>query len=190
MKQLLVASLALALIGTLPGCAAVVAGGAAAVVVATDRRSSAVQLEDSNIEVKGSSRLKEQLQNRAAIDIVSFNQKVLLVGYVVDEATKADAERVMRALPGVRQIYNEVQVGSMSSGSQQYMEDSYLTTKVKTGLAEKVQSLNPNHVKVTTEAGTVFLMGLLRPAEASIAVDVAATTSGVKKVVKLFEYID
>lgn len=189
MKRILAASLALALIGTLPGCAAVVAGGAAAAVVATDRRSSAVQLEDSNIEFKGSARLKEQLPNRATIDVISFNQKVLLVGYVQEESGKGDAERVMRAVPGVRQIYNELLVGNAGS-SQQYVEDSYLTTKVKTRLVEKAQSLNPNHIKVTTEAGTVFLMGLVRPAEADIAVDVASTTSGVKKVVKLFEYID
>jgi osmotically-inducible protein OsmY len=190
MKRILAASLALALIGTLPGCAAVVAGGAAAAVVATDRRSSAVQLEDSNIEMKGSSRLKEQLQSRATIDVISYNQKVLLVGYVLEESGKSEADRVMRAVPGVRQIYNELQVGNTGSGSQQYLEDSYLTTKVKTRLVEKAQSLNPNHIKVTTEAGTVFLMGLVRPAEAEIAVDVASTTSGVKKVVKLFEYID
>jgi hypothetical protein len=39
-----------------------------------------------------------------------------------------------------------------------------------------------------TEAGVVYLLGMVTEAEADAATDLARTTSGVRKVVKAFEY--
>lgn len=183
---LLIAALLGSVLLNLQGCAAVVAGAAAGAIVATDRRSSAVQLDDQTIELKGSARLREQLPTQAKVDVTSFNRKVLLTGHANDDTARAEVERVMRAVPGVTQLYNEIIIGN----SGQYLDDAYVSTKVKARLLEVSQTLNPNHVKITTEAGTVYLMGLVKQEEAEAAVNIAASTSGVKKVVKLFEYLN
>ena len=178
---------ALLLASTLNGCAVLVAGAAAGALVATDRRSSAVQLDDQSIEMKGDARLREQLPVEARIYLTSYNHKVLITGHVSNDSAKAEAERVVRASPHVGQIYNELIVGSRA-GNAPYLNDTLLTSRVKTRLLEKSQQLYLNHVKVTSEAGIVYLMGQLTPAEAEAAVEIAATTSGVERVVKLFEY--
>ncbi|MFO1380974.1 MAG: BON domain-containing protein [Chitinivorax sp.] len=187
--QMALIALGCASLSALQGCAVVVAGAAAGAVVATDRRSSAVQLDDQTIELKGSARLREQLPASAKVDLTSFNHKVLLTGYVGDEAAKTEVERVMRAVPGVTRMYNEIIVGNPASNTQ-YVDDAYISTKVKARLLERSQQLYANHIKVVTEAGSVYLLGLVRPDEADIAADVASGTSGVKRVVKLFEYIN
>jgi osmotically-inducible protein OsmY len=153
------------------GCAAVALGGAAAtgVVMTEDRRTFGTITEDQGIELKAATRIAERIKD-AHVNVTSYNRMVLLSGEVPNEAAKAEAERVARAVENVRSVFNELQVGANS------------------GL--HARSFSPLHVKVVTEAGTVFLMGLVRRQEATDASEVARTTGGVRKVVRLFEYLD
>jgi osmotically-inducible protein OsmY len=182
--------LALAVSPFLHGCAAVALGGAAAAggyLVGEDRRPANVMAEDQGIELKVSNRLSEKFPN-AHISSTSFNRLVLLTGEVTDAAAKAEADRIVRDVEGVRGTFNELQVGPVTPLSTR-ANDSYITSKVKTRFVDG-RRFNAVHVKVVTEAGTVYLMGLVKRTEANDATELARTTSGVQRVVRVFEYQD
>ena len=173
----------------LSGCAAVVLGGVlgGGVLLAEDRRTVGTVTEDQGIEVKASSRIGDIVQG-AHINITSFNRQVLLTGEVPNAAARDNAERVTRAIENVRGVYNELQVGANTALSVR-TNDAFLTSKVKARFVDG-GNFSPVHVKVTTENGVTHLMGLVKRAEADAATEVARTTGGVQKVVRLFEYID
>lgn len=169
----------------LGGCAAAVIGGAATgVLVANDRRTVGTVTEDQAIELKSSSRVGD----RGHINYTSYNKLVLLTGEVPTAAAKEDAERVVRGVENVRGVYNELQIAGNSALSTR-TNDSYITSKVKARFVDGGK-FNPVHVKVVTESSVVYLMGLVSRAEGEAATEIARTTSGVEKVVRLFEYLD
>jgi osmotically-inducible protein OsmY len=127
-------------------------------------------------------------QASVSVSITSFNHNVLLTGQVPDEATKAKVNEVIKGIPKVHTVYNEVTVSGVPSLTSE-ANDSSITTQIKTKLLDG-KGVSFNHVKVVTEAGVVYLMGLLTHAEADEAAKVAAATGGVVRVVKVVEYID
>jgi osmotically-inducible protein OsmY len=175
-----------ALLG-LQGCPAIIgAGGIAAVTSLEDRRTTGTQLDDSGIESRAASRIGERIGERAHINVTAFNRAVLLTGEAWDEATRAEVEKIVSQVPNIRSVTNEVQVAGVSSGTSR-ANDTAITAKVK-GRFVNVKGLNPLHVKVVTEAGVVYLLGLVTETEGETATDLARTTGGVRKVVKVFEY--
>ncbi|WP_172204552.1 MULTISPECIES: BON domain-containing protein [unclassified Niveibacterium] len=180
-------ALVLAVATSLPACVPMVVTGAAVGVTATmDRRSYGVQVEDSTIEAKASSAISNKLGPTARVSVTSFNRIVLLSGEVADEAAKAEAERQLRALPHlIRTVHNELTIGPRSSFSQQ-SGDALTTSKVKARLVE-TKEISSTQVKVVTESGVAYLMGMVSPREQEVATFVASTTTGVRKVVRLFE---
>jgi osmotically-inducible protein OsmY len=181
-------SVAIAAALMLQGCAAVVVGGAAAtVVMADDKRTSGTYIEDQNIEIKAGSRLGEaKLGEGVNASFTSFNRKLLITGEAPNEELKAKVGTIAKDVPEVREVVNELAVAGVTSWTTR-SDDSWLTTKVKTRLAQQ-DGVHANHIKVVSSKGTVYLMGILPQKEADAAAEVAATTSGVQKVVKLFEY--
>jgi osmotically-inducible protein OsmY len=181
---------ALASLALLQGCAAVALGGAAAgagYLVGEDRRPVNIMTADEEIELRATSRVKEKHPN-AHINVTSYNRLVLITGEAPTEAEKSDIEALARSVNGVRGTFNEIQVaGNSALGAR--ANDSYVTSKVKARFLD-ARKFNPVHVKVTTEAGTVYLMGLVKRTEADAATELARTTSGVQRVVRLFEYQD
>jgi osmotically-inducible protein OsmY len=169
---------------TLPGCfPVVVAGAGTAAVMANDRRTTGVQVEDENIELKVS-----QLDfGKSHINTTSYNGRVLLTGEAYDEALRASIEAKVRAIHSVKDVVNEIQVAGNSSFSSR-SNDTLITSNVKTRMVNNPR-FNVLHIKVVTEASTVYLMGLVTPEEGDAAVEVARNTSGVNRVVKVFEYI-
>ncbi len=172
----------------LAGCAAAVVGGAGtAVVVAEDRRTVGTVTEDQGIELKAVTRIGDKFKD-PHFNVTSYNRMVLLTGEVADEATKAELARIARAVENVRGVYNELVIAGNSSMSSR-ANDSYLTSKVKARFLDQ-QKFNPIHVKVVTESNVVYLLGMVKRKEAEDAVEIARTTGGVQKVVRLFEYLD
>ena len=183
----------LALLGLAPqlqGCVemAVVGAGAAA-LAAGDRRSVGAQTEDTEIELRGESRISGRFGDKAHINVTSYNRNVLLTGEAIDAATRAQAEGVVREIPNVRGVVNAIQVAGVSSYTAR-ANDSYLTSKVKARFIDNGGSFSANQVKVVTEGSVVYLLGLVTHKEADAAVEIARTTGGVQKVVRVFEYID
>lgn len=179
----------LAALSLLHGCAPLVVGGAAAtgVVVAEDRRTVGTITEDQAIEVKTSNRIDDRVKS-AHVSVTSYNRNVLLTGEVPDASAKAASEKVAQGVENVRQVFNELSVGPNSALSAR-AHDTYLTSVVKARFVD-AQRFSPVHVKVVTEASVVYLMGLVTRKEADAATDIARTTRGVHRVVRVFEYLD
>ena len=187
-KTLGLAGLALATLVSVQGCIPVIVGGTGmAVAMVSDRRSSGTYVEDEGIEWKVSTLVNEKLGDKAHVNYTSYNRRVLLSGEVPSEDARAEAERLTLATNNVAGVFNELTVGPASSFGDR-SNDSFITSKVKSRFVD-AGKFNPMHVKVVTEAGTVFLLGLVTQAEANSAVQVARTTSCVKKVVNLIEVI-
>ncbi len=181
---------ALAAAIVLSGCfGAVVAGGAATGValVASDRRVPDVMLGDERIEQTASERLSQRFGDKAHVNVTSYDLNVLLTGEVPDEAAKGEAERIAAQVERVKGVVNELQIAGPSSFASRG-NDTYLTGRVKAAFVA-AQKFSPNHVKVVTEAGVVYLLGLVSHGEADDATEIARTIGGVRKVVRVFEYI-
>ena len=172
----------------LQGCVPLMigAGGAAAYSSLEDRRTTGIQIEDEAIETRASNRISDRFGSRVHVNVTSYNRVALLTGEVPDDAARAEAEKIVRAVPNVREVTNDLQVAGISSYPAR-ANDAYLTTKVRGRLFD-TKRVSPVHLKVVTEAGAVYLMGVVSEAEAEEAVDIARNTGGVRKVVKVFEY--
>jgi osmotically-inducible protein OsmY len=183
-----VSAIALLLISTqLSGCFPAVVGGAAAGgAMAADRRTSGIYVEDENIELKTLKRLSQYMDKAAHINVTSYNRIVLLSGEVPNEGQLTQAETLTREISNVRNIHNGLTVAPASSIGDR-SNDTYLTTKVKTRFVSE-RLFPANVVKVVTEGSVVYLMGIVSEKEAADAVEIARTTEGVTKVVKVFEY--
>ncbi len=187
-RTLLIGLCAGATLPALQGCFPVVVGGAAgAVAMYADRRTSGAYVEDEGIEWRTRSRLREQFGNSVNISVTSYNRNVLLTGQVPDEASHAEAGRIAAAVDNVQGLINELEIAGLTSLTSRG-NDALITSRVKARFVDD-QTFAANHVKVVTEAGTVFLMGIVTRREADAATEVARTTSGVQKVVRVFEYV-
>ena len=153
-------------------------------------RTLGQQLDDETIETKAvvNIRAANEAFDEAHLVVVSYNGYVLLAGQVHNEALKVQATQVVRKIRNVRRIYNELEVASPSSGMTR-TSDTWITTKVKSYQLYS-SAIEGGRVKVVTENGVVYLMGLATRAEADRIADKAAGTSGVQRVVRIFEIID
>ena len=179
----------------LNGCTAAVVGGAAAtgVNIAHDRRTVGTYIDDTGIELKTMTAIhqEKELRSQIHLNIISINGVVLLVGQAPTEALRHQVVSITQGIEKVRLVHNEMTIAAPNS----YMtrsSDSLITAKVKSSLfgVKGLDGFDPTRVKVVTENGIVYLMGLLYHAEAGTVAQKASQVSGAQKVVKLFEYLD
>jgi osmotically-inducible protein OsmY len=174
----------------LQGCvaAAVVTVGTG-VKVATDRRTVGHQIDDQTIVLNAYNKLNahKDVNDNTNIQLISLNGKLLVVGQAPTEHLRDSIIKILSDINGVSEIYNQIRITNTTSVLTK-SHDAWLTSKVKVALLadDRVDGTN---IKVVTENGEVFLMGLVTPQEANIAVDIARNISGVNRVVKAFEYI-
>ena len=187
-KALVISVLGITAIG-LAGCFPVVATGVVTGALSvSDRRTTGAQAEDQAIEIKAFNRFRERFKSsQISLSVVSFNRIALVTGYVPDEATKAEAVRLVSSIENVRNSLNEVVVG-LPPSIRTYGSDTILTTRVKASMLE-AKDLQAQVIKVYTESSTVFLMGIVTEREANRAADIASRVSGVRRVVRAFETI-
>ena len=173
---------------SLSACAPLMVGSAVGgVLVATDRRSSGAQLDDQGIELRAANRLQDKLGNRARVSVTSYNRRVLLTGEAANESAKAEAEAVVKAMDNVDIIYNELAITNSPSLTDK-ASDSLVTGRVKAGLVE-IKEISANSFKVVTERNTVYLMGRVTQQESDMATEVARTTKGAERVVRVMEIL-
>ena len=179
----------LGILTLLNACAAVVVGGAATgASAAHDRRTTGTFIEDEAIELKSLKAISDEkdLSSQIHINVTSFNTIVLVSGETPTEDLRRRVIEIIRNIPKVSHVHDELTIAGPSSLMSR-SGDTLITTKVKTKLiAEK--NLDGTHVKVVTENGVVYLMGLLSREDADKATEIARQTGGVQKVVKLFQY--
>ena len=154
--------------------------------MATDPRSMGAQVDDETIEIKLQSNPIVMRDDRH-VNVTSYNGVVLLVGAGAQRGRpRSRSARSPRPSTRVRSVNNELAVGPNTQYSVR-SNDSFITGKVKTRLFDEGK-IAPNAVKVVTEDSVVYLMGMVSRAEGAKAGEIAATTSGVARVVKVFEY--
>lgn len=186
LRTFLIPLLAL-LAASLQGCVEMAAVGAGAAVLGyEDRRTTGTMVEDEGIELRATNRISERFGDRVHVNITSFNRSVLVTGEVPNATTRSEIEQIVQSVPSVRSITNELQVVGGTSLSSR-ASDSTITGKVKARFVDSGK-FSALHVKVVTEAAVVYLLGIVTETEANEAVEIARTTGGVKKVVKVFEY--
>ena len=192
MKKIFESTRVIALATTLAcgvsACAPLVLGGAAlSTLVVTDRRTSGAQLEDEGIELRSVSRIRDAVGDRVHVNVTSYNRQVLLTGEVGTAQDRETLQLVVSRVENVRSIVNELGVMGSSTLTQR-SSDSLVTGRVKAAFVD-ARDLNANAFKVVTERGTTFLMGRVTQREADRATEIARSTSGVQKVVRLLEII-
>ena len=187
-KILILLTLSASLGATLSACAPLVVGGAmVGSLMATDRRTAGTQIEDEGIELRAGSRIRDNLGERVRVSVTSYNRQVLLTGEVPNAQDKQLVEQVVARVENVRAIVNEI--GIMGSATlTQRSSDTLVTGRVKASMVD-ASDLFANAFKVVTERGTVYLMGRVSQREAERATDIARSTSGVQKVVRVLEII-
>ncbi|QPF72492.1 BON domain-containing protein [Roseateles sp. DAIF2] len=170
-------------------CAPLLVGGAmvGTALMTTDRRTSGTQIEDQGIELKASTRLREQIGDRAHISVNSYNRMVLLTGEAPSEGDRAAAERVVAQIDNVSRVLNEIVVSGNSSLTSR-SNDVLIASKVKASLVD-ARDLISNAFYVVVERGTVFIMGRVTEREATRASEIARGVGGVQKVVRAMEII-
>jgi osmotically-inducible protein OsmY len=177
-------AVALALSACVPAIVAV--GVGAGVLVATDRRSAGAQVDDEAIEVRIADTVNTRWPSGVHVNVTSFNGIVLLTGEAPAAEVKDEIARSAKAIDRVRSVENEMVVGPPTEMGAR-TSDSYITSKVKSRFVE-ANKFSATHVKVVTERGVVYLMGLVSRDEADLAGQLAASTTDVVRVVKVFEY--
>lgn len=174
----------------LGGCTPLFVGGAATgAVVASDTRTVGSFLDDEGIEIKSTLSISDDPALKDVhINVTSINGVVLLTGEAPTEAQRAKILGHVRAVPRVRRTVDEIRIAPPTAYSSR-MSDTLITAKVKSKMIgdEKLESLR---IKVVTEYGVVYLMGLAKKEEAERAAEITRQVGGVQKVVKLFEYLD
>lgn len=171
----------------LQGCAAVVVGSAAmATKTATDPRTVGTQVDDGTLELRVSNALAkdQQIKTEAHIVATAYQGKVLLTGQAPSADIASRAKQITTGVDGATEVYNEIRTGEkVTFGTSS--SDTWITTKIRSQLlgSDQVKSSN---VKVTTENGEVFLLGLVTDSEAKAAADVASRVNGVKHVTTAF----
>lgn len=188
-KAVLASAATLALACALSGCVPLAVGTAATgAAVAHDTRTTGTVLEDQTIELKASNALAADAELRAEthINITSYNLVVLISGEAPTEELRARVVDRVRRVDRVKLVHNEVAIAAPSSVTSR-SSDTLITTKVKTALLG-LENFDGTRVKVVTERGIVYLMGLLTREEGDRAANAVRGVGGVQKVVKLFEY--
>lgn len=176
------------------GCTGVVVGGAVTgAAVVHDRRSPGTVIDDQGKSWKISNAIfnDKELSDPSHINVTVYNGAVLLTGETPSEDLKLRANAIAAQISGSEKpVFNELAIASPTSLSSR-TNDAYITTKVKSAFLDikSLPDFDVTRVKVTTENGVVYLMGLLGTEEADVVTERARNVSGVKKVVKLFEYI-
>ncbi len=179
----------------LQGCVgALLAGGALmGAVVYNDRRDTAVIASDKSLEFGIARDINDRYRADPYVQVYvnSFNNQVLLTGQVVSAEMREDLEALAQARPPTRQVFNELFVAPPLDQAAQN-GDTYLTAAVRTALVGvfDLPDFDPTRVKITTNRGVVYLMGILTPVEAERVVRQVRTVRGVQGVVTLFEYVE
>ena len=172
----------------LSACAPLLVGGAVVgSIIATDRRTTGTQIEDEGIELRAASRIRTNLGDRVHVNVTSYNRQVLLTGEVPSAQDRQLVEQVVAGVENVRATVNELGVMGHSTLTQR-SSDVLVTGKVKAGLVD-AKDLYVNAFKVVTERGTAYLMGRVSRREADRATEIARSTAGVQKVVRLLDII-
>ena len=173
----------------LQGCAtAIITGAATGVTIAHDRRTTGAVIDDQGVEFKAALAIfnNKDIYEQSHINVTSYNGIILITGETLTEQLKQQVYDLVRVIPKVRTIHNELIIAAPSSLPSR-SSDAWITSKVKAKITSDRQ-IDPFYIKVVTEHGVVYLMGIVNQSESDRAVGITSNSAGVQRVVKMFEY--
>ena len=173
----------------LQGCAtAIITGAATGVSLVHDRRTTGAVIDDQGVEFKAALAIfnNKDIYEQSHINVTSYNGIILITGETLTEQLKQQVYDLVRVIPKVRTIHNELIIAAPSSLPSR-SSDAWITSKVKAKITSDRQ-IDPFYIKVVTEHGVVYLMGIVNQSESDRAVSIASNSAGVQRVVKIFEY--
>jgi len=173
----------------LQGCAtAIITGAATGVTLVHDRRTTGAVIDDQGVEFKAALAIfnNKDIYEQSHINVTSYNGIILITGETLTEQLKQQVYDLVRVIPKVRTIHNELIIAAPSSLPSR-SSDAWITSKVKAKITSDRQ-IDPFYIKVVTEHGIVYLMGIVNQSESDRAVSIASNSAGVQRVVKIFEY--
>ena len=178
---------------SISGCTGVVVSGAATgAAIVHDRRTPGTVIDDQGTNWKISQAIykDKELSEASHINTTVYNGAVLLTGETPAEDLKIRANAIAARISGTDKIYNELEIAAPSSLMSR-ANDTFITAKIKTAMLniKEIEEFDLTRVKIVTESGVVYLMGLLTTAEANAVTEKARSSGGVKKVVQLFEQL-
>ena len=186
-RTLLLTALFSVTVPFLQGCFPLLAVGiGASAVMTADRRSNGAYIDDESIEWKTRDAITDRFGKVNVVHVTSYNRKVLLTGQVQNESVRHELTRIARRIPNVKSVVNLVEIGAPLSWDMR-SNDSAITTNVKARFLNS-KDFHANHIKVVTEDGHVFLLGIVTQTEGNAAAQIAANSRGVSKVTTVFEY--
>ena len=187
MKRKMTAAILVASLGLSACVPLVIAGGVAVGAwIGSDPRKTETIKDDTELSSKLSANVIDEWKEKAHVNVNAFNGAVLLSGEVPSDEARKKLEEFARKYPKMRRIYNETVVAQPSSAMDR-MNDTQLTTRVKSAVLLSVGDAASVHIQVITERKVVYLLGIIDPALANKAAQAAASVSGVAQVVKLME---
>ena len=153
-----------------------------------DRRHVGNVIDDKTLTFKAYQEIKKDRKNwlKSNITINSYNNVLLVSGQAPNKEYINFMSKQLAKLPNVKYIHNVVEVNKPINFSTQAI-DTWITAKINFSML-KTKGIDLTRVKIITENGSVFLMGLVDSNEAAIASKIASEISGVKKVVEIFEF--
>ncbi|WP_027469125.1 BON domain-containing protein [Deefgea rivuli] len=164
----------------------VVGGVAVGAWIGSDPRKTMLIKSDTDLAANISAKIIDQWKELAHVNVDTFNGAVLLTGELPSAEAQQKATEIAKSFPQTRKVHNETVVGPKSSAIDR-MNDSQLTTRVKSAVLLEVKDGASVHVQVVTERGVVYLLGVASPEIGNQIANIAASVSGVKQVVKLIE---
>lgn len=175
----------------LQGCAtAIITGAATGVTLAHDRRTTGAVIDDQGIEFKAALAIfnNKDIYEQSHINVTSYNGIILVTGETLTEQLKQQVYDIVRVIPKARTIHNELIIAAPSSLPSR-SSDAWITSKIKAKITSDRQ-IDPFYIKVVTEHGIVYLMGIVNQTESDRVVNITSNSAGVQRVVKIFEYLD
>ena len=173
----------------LSGCPVIIAaGGAGTAMVINDKRSTGTFIEDETLELKVRQQISAAMGDKTNISITSYNQRILLTGQAPTPSLRKKAATLAASVDQVRRVDNQIEIAGPSSLTSR-AADVALTARTKAELCSlQVEGFSCLSVKIVTEKGVVYLLGLVSREQAATAILTAQNMRGVLKVVTAFDY--
>ena len=178
----------------LQGCTTIGVGAAelTGVSLLNDRRDFKALAIDEKIEADADITLNSNslIRENSHFNITSYNRIVLLTGETLTLQLRDNISALIQVLSDVRMVKNHIQIGNTTSFSSR-ANDAMITSRVKRAFTEdsRLPGLDTTRIKVVTENGRVFLMGIVYLQDGDAAADIASKQQGVREVIKVFEYL-
>ena len=158
-----------------------------------DRRSHEAISIDKVIETEATAELnsEDEIASQSHVTINTYNGATLISGETANEALKNKIVSIVQVIPNITLIHDNLIIAPPSDANSR-ANDQLITDTIKTSLVQikSLPDFDPAMIKVVTENGTVFLMGIVRRAEGAIVIKITRLQPGVKQIITLFEYAD